>query len=100
MKFYKEIDIAEHLLYAKEILQMYPIVSSTGKIHLSAMTAMLNSIDKDKIYFNARHGLKRVYSRAVYLTAVNSFEEAFKGGTSCEIEIQDKKYKIHKIGGE
>lgn len=100
MIFYKEVELTEHLLYANEILELYPIFSETGKEHKIAMCAMLDSLSQDKYYYNARNGLKRAYSRTVYLTAINTFEEAFAGNTSCIITIKNKKYKIHKIGGK
>lgn len=98
MIFYKEVDIPEHLLYVREILELYPIFSDTGKEHRAAMNAMLDSLSEDKYYYNSRNGLKRAYSRTVYLTAINAFEEAFTGGISCIITIKNKKYKIFKIG--
>jgi hypothetical protein len=77
--YLKLIEDEEHYLLAKEIAELFGIKSSTGKIHIQLVAAVLkrylNNEGLPRIFYwsSARRDLYDVYPRAVYTPAVTNF---------------------------
>ena len=109
-KYYEEIIEDKHYYYANEIAEKLTIhlgvVTKSGKIPVRMIQALLNDMDKAlaeshgmayrKLYYNTRHGLKRVYrtdiqaiSMVFYGKEPNKIHVLYAGGKSYRYMIKD-----------
>lgn len=67
MRYYKAVDINEHMLYAKEFAASLGIHSLRGKPHNKMVKYFLEEIRTSKgddcFYYETKHGLAQVYPR-------------------------------------
>lgn len=77
--YYKAITCKEHMLYAKEIAQLY---TYKGKKFTSQKIAIIiggylkaNCIEYESLYFETRHGLCKVYPFEIYDPAMKWYFE-------------------------
>lgn len=96
--YYKPIVSREHYLFASELARAYGIYSTTGRPHALFVTALMNAYYKhtprEELYYETRHGLKRVFpdGEKVLDLMIDKFR-ALPGKVK-NYEIEGRKYKI------
>lgn len=68
-----EVESNEHMLYAKEIGELYGLSSQKIAALISSYAEKAN-IEVPRLYFNTRNGIKRVYPKDIWRPAMAGFE--------------------------
>lgn len=98
-KFYLEIKTEEHMLYAKEIAEIYGLYSLNGNPHSTLMKIIIldylkeNQIDYIPIFYNSRNGLKEVFPAKYYAPAFKIFLSKINYNNTY-ISLNGKKYNF------
>ena len=96
--YYKPIVSVEHYLFASELARAYGVYSTTGRPHVLFVTALMNAYykhnPKEELYYETRHGLKRVFpdGEKVLDLMIDKFR-ALPGYVK-SYEIEGKNYKF------
>lgn len=65
MIYYQEVEIEEHMLFAKEIATLHNItpqkVSSLIRVYIKK-----HNIQSPKLFYKTRYGLSRVYPKSIW----------------------------------
>lgn len=79
MEYYKKVEIKEHMLYARELAEIFGIFSKTGKPAIAFVSHFLKqAMDKynyEQYYYYTKDGLKKVYPASIYLLAFKYLKE-------------------------
>lgn len=76
--YYEQVELEEHMPYAKEICEVFRIHNENGKNHSRFMIMYLNDyakkIDPDyrKLYYQTKNGLVQVFPRTIYEPAIKN----------------------------
>ena len=103
MEYYVKVTMDDHLLYTTEIAErLFNIgwTSSAGKSPVSFLNAYLNKISEElcceEMYYNTRHGLKRVWPKAVLKSLLSQLNNlsvtAEKQAIEFTIKYHSRKY--------
>lgn len=100
--YFKPIIKEEHMLFSKEIAEMYNIRSKTGKYASTFVSAYLQHFAKiknvEQLYYSTSKGMTKVYPRELYMPIMNELKENIKDHKACSLKINDKTYTI--LGGK
>ena len=105
MEYYIKVTMNDHLLYTTEIAERLfnaGWTSSTGKPPVSFLNAYLNKTSEElrceEIYYNTRHGLKRVWPKAVLKSLLSQLNNlsvtAEKQAIEFTIKYHSRKHNI------
>ena len=97
MKYYIELNVEEHYLNPYEIACRYNIVSTTGKAHNRFVARILTEYCKkmnieEKIYYQTKQGMMRVYPLAIYDPALRELKEKYPKGVELTMEFDNKQH--------
>lgn len=97
--YYKQTVKTEHMLYAKEIANMYNVMTSTDGLANRFMSHYLDTISKtvrgyEQLYYCTQYGPCKVYPKSVYILAINLLKERMELNKLTTIQLDSKKYKI------
>ena len=99
-KYYLEVELGSHLLYANEvaeILYTYGLKSKSGEPATKLVTALLSWLDEQdsrpRTFYPARNGLRRVYYSSQRLV-----QEAMAGKAFFQKNTEDDEIHSVKIG--
>lgn len=103
INYYKMVSKEEHMLYAKEIAELYKLYEEKNSSLNQATTFVRNRINEyiatldnyEQLYYSTRNGLAKVYPKNIYTKALNDVI-SLQYGESLETNIGNKKYKIVK----
>jgi hypothetical protein len=97
MKYYVELNVEEHYLNPYEIACKYRIVSKTGQAHNRFVARLLTEYCKkmnieDKIYYQTKQGMMRVYPEAVYKPLMDKLIMDHPKDTEITMEFENKNH--------
>jgi hypothetical protein len=97
MKYYVELNVEEHYLNPYEIACKYRIVSKTGQAHNRFVARLLTEYCKkmnieDKIYYQTKQGMMRVYPASVYDAAIRESLDGLPTETELSMEFENKRH--------
>ena len=96
--YYKSVVSKEHYYFASELASLYGIYTTTYNAHTRFVSALMNAYYKytprEELYYETRHGLRRVYPDGEKV--LNMMIEKLRAlpGKVKNYEIEGRKYKI------
>lgn len=109
MIFYKEVEVEEHCLYAREIAELYNLrTAKSGKPAANFVSALLAkhikeyNLEKDQLYYHTFTGnMVKAYPKKLYTVVMNRFfRDIFyryplaSTGDEVEYKLNHKTYKL------
>lgn len=85
-EYYLKVLSDEHMLYLNELAEIYDIYSLNNKPHTKLLKAIIldylqeNCIEYCPIFYNTKNGLKEVFSKEIYIPAIDRFNSLSKDG--------------------
>jgi hypothetical protein len=68
--YYREIQSSEHMLFAKEIAEVYGVTSQKVSSAIEQYAKHLGAV-VPRLFYKTKYGLARVYSQSVWEPAMN-----------------------------
>ena len=82
-KYYEEILLEEHMLFASEIVEMYGLKGVLAPLSVNIMIRVYckkNNIKTTSYYYKTGKGLVRVYSKELYEPVLKAYIQASEDG--------------------
>lgn len=100
--YFKPVVRSEHYLFAGEIAQQYNILTRTGKVADSFVSAYLQDIARrtdgfEQLYYSTRYGMTKVYPRCFYDTVMRNFINSIGYNKEVKITLNNKNYYIKVV---
>lgn len=97
--YYMKFKSEEHMLFAREIAELYRIYSTSGKPHSSLIRAILSDYiyetfqEYNPMYYITKSGPVEVFPAAIYQEAINRFVN--KQENNIYASLSGTKYKFN-----